>query len=90
MRLAVIPSYVLFMYICVRFAGTDCAACVHVRLTGGPMDSQFYLHLADIRLLQTWGLLRHMTNKHQDQEALQSAMEAISTARDALKTLRTS
>jgi hypothetical protein len=53
------------------------------------MDFQFYLHLADIRLLQTWGLLRSMQSGHQDHEALASAMEAISTARDALKTIGT-
>jgi hypothetical protein len=54
------------------------------------MDAQFYVRLADIRLLQTWGLLNHMNNKHQDSEALRNAMGAISTARDALKTVGTS
>ena len=53
------------------------------------MDLQFYLQLTDIRLLQTLGLLRSMRNEHQDHEALASAMEAISTARDALKTIGT-
>ena len=54
------------------------------------MDAEFYLRLADIRLRQTWGLLHHMNNKHQDSEALRDAMDAISTARDVLKTLRAS
>jgi hypothetical protein len=53
------------------------------------MDLQFYLQLADIRLLQTLGLLRSMRNEHRDHEALAGAMEAISTARDALKTIGT-
>ena len=57
---------------------------------GGIVDAEFYLRLADIRLRQTWGLLHHMNNKHQDSEALRDAMDAISTARDVLKTLRSS
>lgn len=48
------------------------------------MDSQFYLHLADIRLRQTWGLLHHMIADYEDQEALHNAMHAIGTARDIL------
>lgn len=89
MAIFFIPSYALVCKIG-RYKDTDSATCFHLRLTGGPMDAQFYLRLADIRLLQTWGLLNHMNNKHQDSEALRNAMGAISTARDALKTIGTS
>ena len=53
------------------------------------MPLQFYLHLADVRLLQTWGLLRYVPQEHQGHEALERAMEAITSARDALKSITT-
>lgn len=53
------------------------------------MNLQFYLHLADVRLLQTLGLLRNLPEEHQGHEALDSAVEAISTARNALKSIMT-
>lgn len=51
------------------------------------MPLQFYLHLADIRLLQTMGLLHNLPEEHQGHEALGRALEAISTARNALKSI---
>ena len=87
-RIFFIPSYAL---VCIVKCDQDAVAttCFRVRVNGGSMDAQFYLNLADIRLRQTWGLLHHMNNKHQDSEALRDAMDAISTARDVLKTLKT-
>lgn len=51
------------------------------------MDLQFGLAVADIRLLQTWHLLRGMMDTHPDSEAIAEAAESIRSAREIIATL---
>ena len=57
---------------------------------GGLMDVQFSLAVADIRLLQTWHLLRRTMDDHQDEKAIANALESIRAARDIIANLRNS
>jgi hypothetical protein len=52
------------------------------------MDANFYLALADIRLLQTLQLLRMLTRDHPDREQISRAAEALASARDIITNLR--
>lgn len=54
------------------------------------MDVQLGLEIADIRLLQTWHLLRGMLEKLPDREAIEEALESIRTAREIITNLRAS
>ena len=60
---------------------------------GGPMEKEFALSLTDIRLLQTWHLLRLVIEDDPDsadQESLSAALEAVSLACDIVKKLKAS
>lgn len=52
-------------------------------------DAEFALHLSDIRLVQTLRLIEVMMNDHPDQQAVERALEAISSARESIGKLRT-
>ena len=59
-------------------------------VAGGNMETQIYLAVADMRLLQTWHLLQRTRDKHPDMAGIDTALEAIRTARDTITNLRQS
>ncbi len=52
------------------------------------MDENQYLQIADMRLLQTWHLLRRLMREHPDHDQINRAADAIHDARDILANLR--
>lgn len=52
------------------------------------MDVEFGLAVADVRLLQSWHLLRRTMDKHPDEEAIAGAVESIRAAREIVASLR--
>lgn len=52
------------------------------------MDVEFGLAVADVRLLQSWHLLRKTMDKHPDNKAIAEAVESIRTAREIVAGLR--
>jgi len=52
------------------------------------MNANFYLALADIRLLQTLRLLHMLMRDHPDHEQLSRAAEELGNARDIITNLR--
>lgn len=51
------------------------------------MDHECALALAEMRLLQTWHLIRRSMRDHPDQAGVNGTLEAISAARGIIKTL---
>lgn len=53
------------------------------------MDHECTLALAEMRLLQTWHLIRQSLRDHPDQDGVNGTLDAICAARGIIKTLRT-